>query len=78
MRFALVTEDPILTRDLAGCLAGDSIAVESFDGELPLVRAMRASTYDLVLIDAKNGSLLLDSLLSWRHCNAAACTPAIV
>ena len=39
---------------------------------------MRASTYDLVLIDAKNGSLLLDSLLSWRHCNAAACTPAIV
>ncbi|CAN7571762.1 response regulator transcription factor [Paraburkholderia sp. 22099] len=78
MRFALVTEDPLLTRDLAGCFAADSIAVESFDGELPLVRAMRATAYDLVLIDAKNGSLLLDSLLSWRNCNATACTPVIV
>ncbi|MFL9860029.1 response regulator transcription factor [Paraburkholderia madseniana] len=78
MRFALVTEDSVLTRDLAGCLASDLIVVEPFNGELPLMRAMRTTAYDLVLIDAKNTSLLLNSLLSWRNCNAAVCTPVIV
>ncbi|TKC91496.1 response regulator transcription factor [Trinickia terrae] len=78
MRFALVTDDPVLSANLADCFADDAIVLESFSGELPLMRAMRATVYDLVLIDAKNSSMLVNSLLSWRNCNADLSTPIIV
>jgi len=78
MRFALVTEDPFLTDSLVACFTDDAITIEPFAGELPLLRAMRATAFDLVLIDAKNNSMLVNSLLSWRNCNADLSTPIIV
>jgi DNA-binding response OmpR family regulator len=78
MRFALVTEDAFLTGSLVACFADDVIVIEPFAGELPLLRAMRATAYDLVLIDAKNNSMLVNALLSWRNCNADLSTPIIV
>ena len=78
VQFALVTEDPLLTNSLTECFVDDAITVEPFAGELPLLRAMRTTRYDLVFIDAKNNSMLVNSLLSWRNCNADMCTPVIV
>ena len=78
MQFALVTEDPLLINSLTECFVDDAITVEPFTGELPLLRAMRTTRYDLVFIDAKNNSMLVNSLLSWRNCNADMCTPVIV
>jgi DNA-binding response OmpR family regulator len=73
-----VTEDRLLTSSLVECFSEDAISIEPFDGELPLLRNMRTTPYDLVLIDAKNNSMLVNSLLSWRNCNADLCTPVIV
>jgi DNA-binding response OmpR family regulator len=78
VRFALVTDDPVLTANLTDCFADDAIVVEPFGSELPLMRALRTTAYDLVLIDAKNSSMLVNSLLSWRNCNADLSTPIIV
>lgn len=78
MRIALITEDPVLTTNLVECFADDAIVVEAFSGELPLMRAMRTTEYNLALIDAKNSSLLVNSLLSWRNCNADLSMPIIV
>lgn len=78
VRFALVTDDPVLTANLTDCFADDAIAVEPFSSELPLMRALRTTTYDLVVIDAKNSSMLVNSLLSWRNCNVDLSTPIIV
>lgn len=78
MRFALVTEDPLLTGSLIECFTDDAITIEPFASELPLLRAMRTTPYDLVLIDAKSNSMLVNSLLSWRNCNADLSTPIIV
>lgn len=78
MRFALVTEDPLMTDSLIECFSADAITIETFAGELSLLRAMRTTPYDLVMIDAKNNSMLVNSLLSWRNCNADLCTPVIV
>ncbi|WP_147297808.1 response regulator transcription factor [Trinickia dinghuensis] len=78
MRFALITEDPQLTASLADCFAEEAIELDAFSAELPLFRAMRTTAFDVVLIDAKNNSMLVNSLLSWRNCNADLCTPVIV
>ncbi len=78
MRFALVTEDTQLIASMADCFADEAIAVEPFNAELSLFRAMRTKSFDAVLIDAKNNSMLVNSLLSWRNCNADLCTPIIV
>lgn len=78
MRFALVCEDPALVANLVECFADDAIAVEPFAGELPLMRAMRTTTYDLVLIDSQNSSMLMSALLQWSNCNAALRMPTIV
>lgn len=78
MRFALVTEDPQLTSILSDWFVEDGIAVDAFAAELALFRAMRGIAFDAVLIDAKNNSMLVNSLLSWRNCNADLCTPVIV
>lgn len=78
MRFALVTDDSVLIDDLIGCFADDDVTVDAFGGEVTLLRAMRQAAYDLVLIDAKNNSMLVNSLLSWRNCNADLSIPIIV
>lgn len=78
MRFALVTDDPQLATKLGDCFAEDSIVIEPFEAELPLFRAMRTQAFDAVLIDAKNNSMLVTSLLSWQNCNGATSLPVIV
>lgn len=78
MRFALVTDDPQLTNSLAGCFAEEAVELDTFSAELTLLRAMRTTSFDAVLIDAKNNSMLVNSLLSWRNCNADLTTPVIV
>lgn len=78
MRFALVTEDSQLAAGLADCFAEEATAVDPFSAELALFRAMRTTAFDAVLIDAKNNSMLVNSLLSWRNCNANLSTPVIV
>jgi DNA-binding response OmpR family regulator len=78
VQFALVTDDPQLATSLGDCFAEDSIAIEPFEAELPLFRAMRTKSFDAVLIDAKNNSMLVNSLLSWQNCNGATSTPVIV
>lgn len=78
MRFALVTDDQQLATNLTDCFSEDNIAIEPFEGELPLFRAMRTKAFDAVLIDAKNNSMLVTSLLSWQNCNGATSLPVIV
>jgi len=78
VRFALVTDDQQLATNLSDCFAEDSIAIEPFEAELPLFRAMRTKAFDAVLIDAKNNSMLVTSLLSWQNCNGATSLPVIV
>ena len=78
MRFALVTDDPQLATSLSHCFAEDSIAIEPFEAELPLFRAMRTKAFDAVLIDAKHDSMLVNSLLSWQNCHAATSLAVIV
>ncbi len=78
MRFALVTDDPRLTTSLAECFAEEAVQLDTFDAELALLRTMRTTAFDAVLIDAKNNSMLVNSLLSWRNCNADLSTPVIV
>ncbi|WP_158244200.1 response regulator transcription factor [Trinickia dabaoshanensis] len=78
MRFALVTDDPQLATNLSDCFAEDGIAIEPFEAELPLFRAMRTKAFDAVLIDAKDNSMLVNSLLSWQNCNGATSLPVIV
>lgn len=78
MRFALVTDDPQLVANLNDCFIEDGIALEPFNAEFPLFRAMRTSAFDAILIDAKHNSTLVNSLLSWRSCNGAASLPIIV
>jgi DNA-binding response OmpR family regulator len=78
VRFALVTEDPVLTRDLTGCFASDPIVIEPFSAGQDFLRAARATMYDLVLIDAQNSSLLLDVLQSSRNSDATVGTPVVV
>lgn len=78
MRLALVTDDPQLAANLSECFAEDSIAIEPFEAEVPLFRAMRTTAFDAVVIDAKNNSMLVDALLSWQNCNGAAAVPIIV
>lgn len=78
MRFALVTDDPQLTTSLADCFADEAIELDAFNAELALLRTMRTTAFDAVLIDAKNNSMLVNSLLSWRNCNADLSTPVIV
>ena len=78
MRLALVTDDPDLTTSLADAFAEEAIELEAFNAELALFRTMRAKAFDAVLIDAKDNSMLVNSLLSWRNCNADLSTPVIV
>jgi len=78
VRLALVTEDPLLIDSIVDCFTDDAITIEPYADELLLLRAMRATAYDLVLIDGKDNSMLASSLLSWRNCNADLCTPIIV
>jgi DNA-binding response OmpR family regulator len=78
VRFALVTDDPKLVASLTEGFLEDGIALEPFNAELALFRAMRTTTFDAILIDAKHNSMLVNSLLSWRNCNGAASLPLIV
>ena len=78
MRFALVTDDSQLTASLSACFAEEAIELDAFNAELALFRTMRTTAFDAVLIDAKNNSMLVNSLLSWRNCNADLSTPVIV
>jgi DNA-binding response OmpR family regulator len=78
VRFALVTDDAALTASLIECFAAVSIAVEPFADELLLMRAMRTSAYDLVMVDAKHSAMLVSSLLSWRNSHADLHTPIVV
>ena len=78
MRFALVTRDKDLAASLADCFADEAISVDPFRSELPLFRAMRTVAFDVVMIDAKNNTMVVNSLLSWRNCNADLSTPVIV
>jgi DNA-binding response OmpR family regulator len=78
VRFALVTDDPQLAANLSDGFLEDGIALEPFNAELPLFRAMRTTTFDAILIDAKHNSTLVNSLLSWRNCHGAASLPIIV
>lgn len=78
MRLALVTDDRQLTTSLADCFAEEAIELDAFNAELALFRTMRTTAFDAVLIDAKNNSMLVNSLLSWRNCNADLSTPVIV
>ncbi|WP_174998839.1 response regulator transcription factor [Burkholderia lata] len=68
----------MLTASLVECFSDDAVTIEPFSGELPILRAMRTTAFDLVFIDAKNNSMLVNSLLSWRNCNASLHTPIIV
>ena len=78
MRLALVTDDSQLTASLSACFAEEAIELDAFNAELALFRTMRTTAFDAVLIDAKNNSMLVNSLLSWRNCNADLSTPVIV
>jgi DNA-binding response OmpR family regulator len=78
VRFALVTDDPQLSASLRDSFDEDGIAIEPFNAELSLFRAMRGTAFDAVIIDAKNNSMLVNSLLSWRNCNGATSLPIIV
>jgi len=78
MRFALVTRDKDLAASLADCFADEAISVDPFRSELPLFRAMRTTAFDVVMIDAMSNTMVVNSLLSWRNCNADLSTPVIV
>lgn len=78
MRLALVTRDNDLAADLNDFFSNEAIPVAAFACELQLFRAMRTTAFDLVMIDAKSNAAVLNSLLSWRNCNADLCTPVIV
>ncbi|MEJ8797643.1 response regulator transcription factor [Trinickia caryophylli] len=68
----------MLSASLVDCFSDDATTIDSFSGELPILRAMRTTSFDLVFIDAKSNSMLVNSLLSWRNCNASLHTPIIV
>jgi DNA-binding response OmpR family regulator len=67
-----------LVTNLGASFVEDGIAVEPFNAELPLFRAMRTTAFDAILIDAKLNSMLVNALLSWRNCNGAGSLPVIV
>ncbi len=76
--FAFVTADQVLQRNIQEGFRQDGIVVEAFSCELELLRAMRTSRYNLVLIDAKTVPSPNSALLSWRDCNADTASPVIV
>jgi DNA-binding response OmpR family regulator len=78
MRLALITNDKVLKTNLVEFLAKDSIVVDPYLSDPASLRAIRATKYDLVLVDAKGGEPLANAMLAWHRFNADSCTRMIV
>ncbi|AEG71919.1 response regulator transcription factor [Ralstonia solanacearum] len=78
MKFAVLTSSPSSFALIATALASEHVECVRFDDALALLRARRAETFQMLMIDAQQFHTAGQLVLSWRQCNADMRWPTLV